>query len=305
MKNRHHLAAVDLSDTAELHSLVEHRKVFSLNHFELNMLETYQPCTGMVLSYNGLVITSMLRGKKVMHLFDRPGFDFLPGETIVLPDHTDMKVDFPEADKKHPVQCATLAIDWDIVNRTLDYLNENYPGDSAEWALNFNRYHFYNNRELAHLLNKLISISMEDGVAKDVLADLTLKELLIRTIQTQNLQQIEDHLPGLSENGRLSSVMEYIRLHLTEKININMLCREACMSKSSFFRAFKETFGRSPVELIVRERIELAKRFLADPGSSISEVCYRVGFNNLQYFTRMFKRLEGITPKHFQRINNE
>ncbi|GAB3772046.1 AraC family transcriptional regulator [Spirosoma horti] len=293
------LQTINLSDTNELNSLVEHRRVFTLNQCELNIFETYRQCSDVVLSYNGLVITSMLRGRKVMHLSRNPGFDFLPGETVILPEGISMKVDFPEADEKHPVQCATIALDWQVVTTMLDFLNEFYPrkDEVAEWKLNFSQYHFYNNRELANVMNKLISISMEDDLGKDALADLTLKSLLIRVIQTQNMAQLAD---GLSVNNRFAAVIEYIREHLPEKIGIDVLCQKACMSKSGFFRAFKETFGLSPLEFIIRERISLAKRLLVNPTATVTEVCYQVGFNNLHYFSRLFKMLEGVTPTHYR-----
>ncbi|MGV3558654.1 helix-turn-helix domain-containing protein [Larkinella arboricola] len=293
------LAPINLSDAKELHSLVEHRRVFNLNQYELNIFETYHPCSGVVLSYDGLVITSMMRGRKVMYLSERSGFDFLPGETVILPEGISMKVDFPEADQKHPVQCATIALDWQVVNQTLHFLNEYYPRHDAlgEWKLNFSQYHFYNNRELANVMNRLISISMEDDPAKDALADLTLKSLLIRVIQTQNMAPVENSLPV---SNRFAEVLEYIREHLTEKIGIDVLCRKACMSKSGFFRLFKEDFGLSPMEYIIRERINLAKRLLTNPASTVTEVCYQAGFNNLHYFSRLFKMLEGTTPTSYR-----
>ena len=300
MDNKYALQPINLSDSAKLESLVEHRRVFNLDHCELNIFETYRQCSDVYLSYNGLVITSMLRGKKVMYLYQQPGFDFLPGETVILPQGVSMKVDFPEADDKNPVQCATLALDWNKVNSTLDFLNENYPktDDKFEWKLNFSQYHFYNNRELADSINSLISISMDDGPGKDALADLTLKSLLVRVIQTQNLHSIESNV---NAGGRLITVVQYIREHLTEKIGIEVLCRKACMSKSSFFRLFKETFGLSPVEYIIRQRIQMAKTLLADRTVNITAACYRSGFNNLNYFARLFKRVEGVTPKEFQK----
>ncbi len=304
MPGKYALAPVNLSDTKTLTSLIENRRVYSLNQCELNIFETYRQCSDVVLSYDGLVITSMLRGRKVMYLSQNPGFDFLPGETVILPEGVSMKVDFPEADAKHPVQCATLALDWPVVIQTLAFLNEQYPrrDDVTEWKLNFSQYHFYNNRELANVMNKLISISMEDDPAKDALADLTLKSLLIRVIQTQNMASIQDGLPA---NNRFTAVVDYIREHLTEKIGIDVLCQKACMSKSGFFRSFKEVFGLSPVEFIIRERISLAKRLLTNPTTTVAEVCYQAGFNNPHYFSRLFKLLEGVTPTSYRQHHLE
>ena len=302
MENRFTLRPINLSNPAELNSMVEHKRVFSLKDCELNIFETYRQCSDVSLSYNGLVITSMMRGKKVMYLSQQPGFDFLPGETVVLPEGVSMKVDFPEADEKHPVQCATLAFNWEKVNETIDFLNENYPRQESpnEWKLNFSHYHFYNNRELTNSLNRLISISMGDEIAKDALADLELKSLLVRVIQTQNMALLETD-PVV--NRRLTNVIQFIRQHLTEKIGIELLCEKACMSKSVFFRLFKNTFGLSPLEYIIRERLDLAKSLLKSPEVSVTAACYQSGFNNLNYFARLFKRIEGVTPSEFQNLS--
>src|SRR5690606_15062232 len=167
------LHPINLSDNTVLESRVEHRRVFNLRHCELNIFETCHPCCDVSLSHNGLVISSMMRGKKRMSLSSDTAFDFLPGETIIIPEGVSMKVDFPEADEKHPVQCITLVLEWDMVYRTLDFLNETYPNKEPPfvWKLNFSQYHFRNNRELAQSLNRLTNISMEDNIAKDALAD--------------------------------------------------------------------------------------------------------------------------------------
>jgi AraC-like DNA-binding protein len=279
----------------ETETLVEHRKLYKLAHCEVNIFETNEQCGNLDLRYNGLVISSMLRGKKTVSMLNQSRFDFLPGETLILPEGMPINVDFPDVDKKHPVQCVTMVIDWSKVTATLDYLNNTYPGEIGEerWNLNFTQYHFHNNRELTGLIHKLIAISMEDNINKDALADITLTELLIRTIQTQKQQLVNNNKADIN---RLTGVIKYIRMHLTEQINIDALCNEACMSKTNFFRTFKDTFGLSPVEFIIQERIGLAKMLLKNPSINISEVCFKSGFNNLNYFIRLFKRFEGITP---------
>jgi AraC family transcriptional regulator of arabinose operon len=279
----------------ETETLVEHRKLYKLAHCEVNIFETNEQCGNLDLRYNGLVISSMLRGKKTVGMLNQSRFDFLPGETLILPEGMPINVDFPDVDKKHPVQCVTMVIDWSKVTATLDYLNNTYPGEVGEerWNLNFTQYHFHNNRELTGLIHKLIAISMEDNINKDALADITLTELLIRTIQTQKQQLVNNNKADIN---RLTGVIKYIRMHLTEQINIDALCNEAFMSKTNFFRTFKDTFGLSPVEFIIQERIGLAKMLLKNPSINISEVCFKSGFNNLNYFIRLFKRFEGITP---------
>ena len=290
-----------LSGSKELFTLVENRKAYTMNHCELNIFETYQQSELVPLTFSDLVITSMLRGKKVMHLFDKPGFDYLPGETVIVPPNVTMTIDFPEASEKQPSQCTALAINHHEISSTLDFLNENYPReDGPTWRLNYNQFHFFNNDELAQLINKLIRISTGDALTKDVLANLTLKELLIRIMQMQNLHEVKDNLHKLSNSNRFAYVLQYINSNLTSKLNIDALSQMAFMSKASFFRAFKYELGVSPVDYIIRERIHFAKQLMNNPNNSISEACFKAGFNNLNYFSRVFKKVEGTTPSLYK-----
>lgn len=68
------------------------------------------------------------------------------------------------------------------------------------------------------------------------------------------------------------------------------------MSRNEFFRWFREQFGITPVDYINKERIKLAKQLLAQKNSTITEVSYQCGFADVNYFVRLFKKTEGVTP---------
>jgi len=290
-----------LSSEKSLKTLVENRTVYTLNNCELNLFETYEESQLVPLKFNDLVVTSMLRGKKVMHLFDDPGFDYLPGETVVIPSNVGMKIDFPEASRKNPTQCLALAIDQTKISDTLNFLNERYPKEGADhyWQLNHQNYFFYNNVDLAATINKLIKECMGTSLTKDAIADLTLQELLIRIIQSQTLKSIDDK-KVLDPNNPINYIVEYIRKNLKENINLKSLSDKASMSTTSFYRFFKRELGMSPIEFVISEKIKCAKKLLQNPSIQINEVCYLSGFEDANYFTRLFKKYEGITPKQYQ-----
>lgn len=304
-KNGILLNAPSLSKETSLKTLVENRTIHTLNHCELNIFETYQEAQLVPLKFNDLVVTSMLRGKKVMHLFDKEGFDYLPGETVIVPSNVEMKIDFPEASRQNPTQCLALALDHTKISEILNLLNEKYPkeGSNNFWQLNANNYFFYNNVELATSIQKLIKVCLSDSITKDVIADLTLQEMLIQIIQLQTQKSLENNTFSDS-NSSLSPIIAYIKANIHSAINMKKLSDVANMSTTAFHRFFKKELGITPVEFIAQEKIKMAKTLLSEPNIHINEVSYELGYEDSNYFIRLFKKHEGITPKQYQKLAN-
>ncbi|GAB3234745.1 hypothetical protein GCM10027346_23860 [Hymenobacter seoulensis] len=292
-------APIALRPTEQLTTLVENRTVYSLEGFELNVFETHRQAHQVPLSMGHVVLTTMLRGKKVMHLSNRPAFEYLPGESVIVGENETMVIDFPEADEAHPTQCLAVAIPTDTIRHTVDLLNEDYPRAEAQlpWHLDTNTYaHFQNTPELTSTLERLVQLSRDTGRVKDVLANFTIQEMLVRLMQTQARQLLFHNYNLHAASHRFAAVVQYIKQHLTEQITVEKLSELACMSKATFFRVFKRELGLTPVEYIIQERLAEAKRLLRNPVTTVADVCFRAGFNNTAYFQKLFKQYEGITP---------
>ncbi|UYZ57562.1 AraC family transcriptional regulator [Hymenobacter latericus] len=291
---------VALHRPSDLTTLVENRTVYSLNAFELNIFETHQQAHRVPLNLGSLVLTTMLRGKKVMHLPGREAFDYLPGESVIVGEQQTMEIDFPEADETNPTQCLAVAIPAETIRGTVDLLNERYPRveEHTPWQLQHEKdyAHLQNTPELTGTLERIIRVSQENTAAKDVLASFTLQELLVRLMQTQARRLIFDNYAQHLTTHRFAHVVQYIKRNLAEPLPVEKLSELACMSKATFFRLFKREFGLTPVEYIIQERLKEAKRLLRHPLSTVAEVCYRTGFNNPAYFQKLFRKYEGLTP---------
>jgi AraC-like DNA-binding protein len=296
------LQKIDLTHHKHLQTLVESRRIFSLANCEMNVFESYEQAFGVPLCFNDFVITSMVRGKKIMHLTDKPAFDYLPGESVIIPANDSMVIDFPEASIDNPTQCIALTVDATYINETLHYLNQYYNcnDEQNDWTLRFNQYHFKNDTDVSDLINKLVRVCTSGAATKNIFADLHLKELLIRLLQSQQLQQVQTESQGNNNRSRMHYVLHYIEEHLCEKIQVTALSRRAYLSRNIFFKWFKEQFGTTPSEYINRERIKLAKQLLAQPRHNINTVSLMSGFGDVNYFIRVFKKMEGITPKVYQ-----
>ncbi len=300
------LLSPGLTSEKSLKTLVENRIVYNLENCELNLFETYQKSELVPLKFNDLVVTSMLKGKKIMHLFDKDGFDYLPGESVIVPSNVVMRIDFPEASFDNPTQCLALAIDNKKINDTLNFLNEKYPkqGQNNFWQLDENNFFFQNNEEMTNIINKIINICQSTSIFKDTLADLSLQELLVKIVQSQTLKAVDEGNIKTA-NPYLSNIIAVIRESISNKIELKSIAKQAGMSTSSLYRLFKNELGISPVEFIILEKIKLAKHYLTDKNIYIKNVSYEAGFDDSNYFIRIFKHYEGITPKQYRQLLNK
>ncbi|HLS94013.1 AraC family transcriptional regulator [Sphingobacterium allocomposti] len=298
MRNTNQLNVLPFSKKQELNTLVENRRAYTMSSFELSIFETYETSSLVPLQFAELVIINMIRGKKVMHLQQRPSFDYYPGATLLLPEGTRMQIDFPDANIDAPTQCTAITVDADKIVEVVNYLNEFYPQTerAMRWSFQLDKFHFSNNEELTRLINRLFQISLSGDQHKDALADLVLKELMIRIMQMQGLLVLSE---SAERNSSIfTALRHYIKENIAEKLSIDQLSRQAGMSKSTLSRAFRERFNVSPMEFVIRERLAYAKKLLRAT-KSVKEACFSSGFSDVNYFIRLFKQREGVTPGQY------
>lgn len=101
---------------------------------------------------------------------------------------------------------------------------------------------------------------------------------------------------------RITKVKDYISLHYMDSLRLEEMAALVGMAPSAFSRFFKQHTNRTLVDYIIDVRLGNAARMLVDTSTSISEICYSCGFNNLSNFNRMFKSRRGYTPRDFRTL---
>lgn len=114
--------------------------------------------------------------------------------------------------------------------------------------------------------------------------------------------RLHDRVPtpvhGLNLRAR-HRVDDFIERHLADRFTLADMADAACMSRFHFSRMFRLTFGVSPMEYVLRRRIERAKPMLLDRRLSIADVAATLGFCDQSHFTRSFRRVTGYPPRQF------
>jgi len=107
---------------------------------------------------------------------------------------------------------------------------------------------------------------------------------------------------------RISHVLTYISHNLSTELREAELAQLAGQSVSAFSRSFRRYTGLPFVQHVNRMRIDLACQLLSSDELSITEICFKSGFNNLSNFNRQFRAAKGMSPSEFrnwQQVNAE
>ncbi len=99
---------------------------------------------------------------------------------------------------------------------------------------------------------------------------------------------------------RLGEVLSFIEQHYREPVTVHQLARIAGMSESSLMRAFRRVLGRSPIEHVIRVRVQKAAEWLRRGDVRITEAAFHCGFSDSNYFSRQFRQVMGVSPREYR-----
>jgi AraC-like DNA-binding protein len=100
---------------------------------------------------------------------------------------------------------------------------------------------------------------------------------------------------------KIKEVISYIQTHYNEAISIKKLAEIAEYSEYHFIRFFKLQTGRTCVEFINLLRVEKAANLLVTTKNSVTDIAYDVGFGDVSYFIKIFKKYFKVSPREFRK----
>ena len=99
---------------------------------------------------------------------------------------------------------------------------------------------------------------------------------------------------------RINDVYDFIMENYTKRIMVTQAAEIANMSESAFSHFFKKCTNKSFTKFVVELRIGLACKLLMETQDTVSQICFKCGFNNISNFNRLFKKYKQITPFQYR-----
>ena len=100
---------------------------------------------------------------------------------------------------------------------------------------------------------------------------------------------------------KMKLILKFVENNYMEKITIEDVAKEVSLSQSHFMKYFKNTMGTSFIDYLNEYRLTMASRLLISSDSSVLDIAAEVGFDNLSYFNRSFKKRFQQTPREYRK----
>lgn len=151
-----------------------------------------------------------------------------------------------------------------------------------------------------HALEYLLKPISEEELAAN------LEEAIWLTQKTEKKKPVlkadlqENHHENIKMNAVAENIREFIAKHYKEDISLQDVAGSMNYSDAYFCKIFKQCFDKSFLVYLTEYRVDKAKVLLADMSINIKDVSAEVGYRDSNYFARVFKRSEGITPTEYR-----
>ena len=150
---------------------------------------------------------------------------------------------------------------------------------------------------LRHILHE--TRSAQPGY--EIICQAYMEILILRLMRNADFS-LTASAPAVSH--QCAAVRHYIDTHYKEPLTLDMLAREAHVSKYYLAHAFKEEYGLSPIHYMISRRIEEGRYLLSETNMSISQISRILGFSSASYFSQSFRNAQQMSPNEYRRTRS-
>lgn len=149
------------------------------------------------------------------------------------------------------------------------------------------------------IISDIYTLASSSDYIRDMRINGKLNDLLTLLMESSWHREAHTNAPKKMD---ISLVKSFLDEHYKEKLSLESVASHFFIDKHYLARLFKEQYGVTLVTYLQQVRITHAKRMLRFTDKSIEEIGLECGIGELNYFSRVFKKLEGVSPSEFRRV---
>lgn len=154
---------------------------------------------------------------------------------------------------------------------------------------------------LAHCEALILTIK-EECDKKELGHEAALLGMIVELMVYLSRQYSETNTTSGQALLRVGKVIAKLESDYKRQWKLEELAKIAFMSENNLLLVFKDATGRTPIDYLLRIRIQKAMEMLFETNLNISEIAENVGFSDSNYFSRCFKKFANITPRAYRRL---
>lgn len=259
------------------------------NYIKVIYHEFSEEYSGIYRSYEYCVLCTVIQGTEHICVNNDKRFTYDSNQFILLPPDTSITVDI-DAYAKYLVL--------ELKDELLNYVNEkasfDFNADSS--FLSKNKFLLSSSTPvIKECFSKIINIILNPGKNIGFLLDLYAQELVYNLMQIKGVNQIF----SLEYQSPINKAIKLMYDNWSEPVSLKKIAEGLNISESSFCQRFKRVTGVTPKEYLTNIKLSKAKDMITH--SSVSEVAYDLGYDNISHFISLFKSKYGMTPKQYKK----
>jgi len=239
------------------------------------------------------------QGELLIHCNCHP-YEVKTGDLMIINNN---EIHYGESHGQHLI-CYNVKVDLNfLLSSQVDFCQTKYINPLLQGRIRFQN-HIAQNDQLAEQIQQIV----KEYNQQEIGCELAIKGHIYHIIVLL-LRQYQQEL--FNNNGydrqqkimhQLRTVLEYIDQHYNENISLTQLANLVNMSNQHFCRIFKSTTGKRPVDYMNYLRINKAVTLLSESNLNITEVAMAVGFDDSNYFSRLFKKYQKTSPSAMRKL---
>lgn len=153
--------------------------------------------------------------------------------------------------------------------------------------------------------------SIEDGWQACVLEPVCF-EFTVRNALSKLFILLQSNLPVISstpsekvmrDGERIKLMLQFIHEHYGDELNTAGIAGSASISESECLRCFHNTIGTTPIQYVRQYRLQQVCQLLASTQEKIADIAARCGFQDISYFTKIFRETKGMVPSEYRKLH--